>query len=1179
MRAGYTDELRQRLERHPQAARPILEVLTVEAEDIIDTQADWDNADSTAGITTLADGGAKLTGTGTDFVTQTTVLAGADITSLPAFPGSSITAAVVEWGGAGQENWEIHSFTARLDPNTGAGQEVTTWVGQMWRVIQIDAPGQRGSTWRLDAATRPVQVTAGSATADITFDFGGSLKPTIGPPPEVTNDARLVSANELPMSVFVVAALKGEGTAAANASWLCDSGNTAIIDGNHTIRRRALNVEDSQYAEANGTLMLDGGSSAGVPTLTVSAFSYSQTTITFTTDDIDIGQAPGATTTLEVVADGQQPGGSSLLYELNDGGGWTTVVAGDVIGEDRTGAEPSGSDLSGMTRQQNYDMRVTLTPSTDGLVTPIARRMGVRELDAETVDGLVTMGETTWAVDPIWLQSEVPEIEVEILRNGVRDYRSFAEELLSDYYIGQLILRIWIGHPDLARAYWLHIDDFVVDDYETAGPTIKLYCVSPLAYAMRDIPSLDTTDNTREPLQYSSSTLKATYDDLLANQIGVSSTLVGPGVTDTATTVTKTIKTKRKGRDELNRVAFLAGGSVIPSQGRYKFASFFDDASPVVSFPIEEVSVQGYTPGLRARITGMSVPYSHDPDKDAGRGAYAGESYYSHTAGVSNLGRALIDLTEELDDEIAQWIPDATLADTIGERMVKYFGTGMILLRFRTNIPHPWLELGDVVAVESDRFVARNPNDGNAIRGYYSAIGRIQAQHDIEGREFTVWVQSYADLLPGGIDVTRQNYAKPGTDVSGEDTIYDIRVYYDEPTEGQVTIAWTRGSKVEHVLYYTKTLTQPIDAASKPWPAPGDAPNGALAVGTDELVVDVPDAGDITFVQLEPRDADGVLGDLVRVEIHPKAISDGSEIPDGSIIADALVKGAQTFTYSGTFSASGAAAVAWTSGTLKYQDGATYSITGSSVGGIGSASNPTFIYFDATVSTTLFQNTTSWETVIGDTATLVAVTWSGGVEANIVQGINVLSLDGQAIAPLSITTDRIAANAVTAAKISVVSLDAISAAIGTLTSGKIQNSGGTNYVDWDATGSSHFLHIADALIVEADGTIRIEQIVGSGEMRLDWNDIDIWSSTNRLGRLYVSGSDFILNGGVNNLRLTSAASQDINLAPGSGGNVGIEVATEDIEIVDAGSTSATEQDWIEVTVGGNTGYIRVYASK
>jgi hypothetical protein len=41
----------------------------------------------------------------------------------------------------------------------------------------------------------------------------------------------------------------------------------------------------------------------------------------------------------------------------------------------------------------------------------------------------------------------------------------------------------------------------------------------------------------------------------------------------------------------------------------------------------------------------------------------------------------------------------------------------------------------------------------------------------------------------------------------------------------------------------------------------------------------------------------------------------------------------------------------------------------------------------------------------------------------------------------------------------------------------------------------------------------------------------------------------------------------------------LNFATENLEFVDAGSAGATEQDWIEVQVGGVTGYIRVYASK
>ena len=44
------------------------------------------------------------------------------------------------------------------------------------------------------------------------------------------------------------------------------------------------------------------------------------------------------------------------------------------------------------------------------------------------------------------------------------------------------------------------------------------------------------------------------------------------------------------------------------------------------------------------------------------------------------------------------------------------------------------------------------------------------------------------------------------------------------------------------------------------------------------------------------------------------------------------------------------------------------------------------------------------------------------------------------------------------------------------------------------------------------------------------------------------------------------------------GGLELTMPTEDIEIVDGGSDGATEQDWIEVTVGGNTGYIRVFAA-
>jgi len=40
-----------------------------------------------------------------------------------------------------------------------------------------------------------------------------------------------------------------------------------------------------------------------------------------------------------------------------------------------------------------------------------------------------------------------------------------------------------------------------------------------------------------------------------------------------------------------------------------------------------------------------------------------------------------------------------------------------------------------------------------------------------------------------------------------------------------------------------------------------------------------------------------------------------------------------------------------------------------------------------------------------------------------------------------------------------------------------------------------------------------------------------------------------------------------------------DTPTEGLRILDAGSDGATEQAWVEVTVGGTTGYVRVFAAK
>ena len=837
-------------------------MLTVDSEDVVDTKAEWDAADVlplTAGFTTLDGGGAVLTGALATYMDQSTVLTGADITALvnPLTMSESVGCASVEWG-VDVEGREIHSVTANLDPAAGGAKEVTTWVSMLFEVDSVDMLDAMGAaTWSLRAITRPVEVTASVSAGDVTFTFlTNGTAAVLGGPPRASDAAVTAGAPTRTTTVMFVWAYKGEGAAASNVAWLCDSGNATYTDGVDIISRRTLSRIEAQDGIMNGTAFQDLGTAAGVPDCKFSGKTYAAATLSFTTDDIDIGSAPSAASDLVVVGQGSQNGGE-IKYEITDGvQAYTQVYDGDVIGQDNSGTAASsdygneGADLSAFVRQQNYDMKVTLTPSTNLDRSPLVRRLGVQEVTSETVDGLVNFGAATWAVDPITMQSEIPSIEVELLRNGNRDYRSFVEDLFSTYHVGELHLRIWTGAPDLAKQYWLHVDDFIIDDYETVGASVKLYCVSPLVLINRDIP---VSVGTQTPLVYTNQTLKAVYDDLITGQVGLPARYKGTGVEDTtsAHNVTKSMETKRKGLDELNRIAWIAGGSVISSQGRLKFASFFDqmppDAKTYAHFPGDEIAVIGMSPGLRTRVTNYNVSHTWDQHKNEGRGNFTATAKAAHTTAITNLGRALIDITEEANDEISRWVRTITHAQDLADRQVKYFATGMMLWRVRSNIPYPHLEPGDPVTVESDRFVARDPNTGNPIRGPLTANARVQACHDIEGREFTLWVQDYADIDATSTTVANEAYG------SAEVESFDVSYH----SNGAVRVKAT-GNKDTANMYGT------ISASGTPSDPSAGANDVSMSLISQEVTSSVTaEIGDVVYVKMVAADVNGDLGEVV----------------------------------------------------------------------------------------------------------------------------------------------------------------------------------------------------------------------------------------------------------------------------------------------------------------------------
>ena len=87
----------------------------------------------------------------------------------------------------------------------------------------------------------------------------------------------------------------------------------------------------------------------------------------------------------------------------------------------------------------------------------------------------------------------------------------------------------------------------------------------------------------------------------------------------------------------------------------------------------------------------------------------------------------------------------------------------------------------------------------------------------------------------------------------------------------------------------------------------------------------------------------------------------------------------------------------------------------------------------------------------------------------------------------------------------------------------------------------------------------------------------------RKGLVYYK--DYILDGN-EKVERNLDVKNDLNIS----GKIGVNVTkplsllhlgtpTEDFEVVDGGSAGATEQDWVQVEIGGVVGYIRVFATK
>jgi len=150
------------------------------------------------------------------------------------------------------------------------------------------------------------------------------------------------------------------------------------------------------------------------------------------------------------------------------------------------------------------------------------------------------------------------------------------------------------------------------------------------------------------------------------------------------------------------------------------------------------------------------------------------------------------------------------------------------------------------------------------------------------------------------------------------------------------------------------------------------------------------------------------------------------------------------------------------------------------------------------------------------------------------------------------------------------------------------------YLEEDLDGrTAAYLHLLPGASLKSYYTSGVRLKIGSASQ--EWDLIDLYGDINIYGKINLvndsmevdTGTTIGLGEAKGRIEFDDTTVDEINFLDC---NVGIGTSTpnsllelgfitENLELVDAGSSGATEQDWIEVEVGGVQGYIRVYASK
>lgn len=757
MRSGWEGNTRLQdfVRRVDSGAGFVVEVATVDGVDIIQSESEWSALTTASGsITSFDRGGVAIT------ATETTLLShgpddGTTVTNLTT--ATPFNALLIEHIGVDAESREFHTLTARLDPRANGGNPKTVdhFIAEIYRVAR-EGTTEGEIFLELLGRSDPVDAT-GEVEADFDFSFAtpSGRYPVAGPPPLNASPSR-------PQTLVRIIAYQADGALADNVAWMTDSaeGATKTNGSSYSVTHYSVIASTNEGQAQEGASVYELGSAvASMPEFSFTRSNFA-TTVKGAVGDNEIADISGSGD-LTLVARGETPADSTLTWEIYDGTStWYEFVDGDIIGQDNEttiNGVVFGNDLSSVPTTGPWDVRVTLTPSTGGLRTPIAREIGVERISTTSFAKIAEMTGGARRLDPLTLKAAIPKASIHVMKSGEKDFRDPGTLLLSGNHIGYIEVRVWVGDPSgtyLHRSEWLLHSIWEIEDYENQADRHVLNCLSPLRRLRIPIPPFVPTsgnDGTRDAVEVSG-TRKAAWAEVVDTLAGLPARWRGPGVEDTTHSIQKTI-TEGDAKDEADRIALLGGDTNIESQGRIKAVAVMRD-EPVdyihARFPIGSYTPRRITPGYGSRVDEYFVPYAWS-DTD---GRFENERRYLNATAIEKLGGAGLNTTQKADAETSKWVITEALADAFGARAPKHLGNGLILWEIDAIERNPQLELGDMVAVETDMFVARSPINDQPIRGRLVAPAIVAGVFDRWGQRLELWVPGFEYISIGSGDVT-----------------------------------------------------------------------------------------------------------------------------------------------------------------------------------------------------------------------------------------------------------------------------------------------------------------------------------------------------------------------------------------------------------------------------------------